>query len=64
MNPPGEVTLVAWGKAIWRSSMAVNLAGYSGLDRLAFYFSERSLRQWLGGKLDPDIDVLNSGRRF
>jgi hypothetical protein len=26
---------------------------------LAFYFSERSLRQWLGGKLDRDIDVLN-----
>ena len=26
---------------------------------LAFLFSERSLRQWLGGKLDRDIDLLN-----
>jgi RsiW-degrading membrane proteinase PrsW (M82 family) len=26
---------------------------------LAFHFSERSLRQWLGGKLDRDIDMLN-----
>jgi len=26
---------------------------------LAFHFSERSLRQWLGGKLDRDIEMLN-----
>jgi protease PrsW len=26
---------------------------------LVFYFSERSLRRWLGGKLDRDIDMLN-----
>jgi protease PrsW len=24
-----------------------------------FYLSERSLRRWLGGKMDRDIDVLN-----
>lgn len=24
-----------------------------------FYFSERSLRRWLGGKMDRDIDILN-----
>jgi RsiW-degrading membrane proteinase PrsW (M82 family) len=26
---------------------------------VAFYFSERSLRRWLGGKLDRDIDILD-----
>ena len=25
---------------------------------IVFYFSERSLRQWLGGKMDRDLDVL------
>ena len=27
---------------------------------IAFYFSERSLRRWLGGKLDRDIDMLHT----
>jgi RsiW-degrading membrane proteinase PrsW (M82 family) len=26
---------------------------------LVFYFSERSLRHWLGGKMDHDIEILN-----
>ena len=26
---------------------------------LVFYFSERSLQRWLGGKMDRDIDILN-----
>jgi RsiW-degrading membrane proteinase PrsW (M82 family) len=26
---------------------------------LVFYFSERSLRHWLGGKMDRDIEILN-----
>jgi len=41
------------------ASTAVTVAGLPLILGLAFYFSERSLRHWLGGKLDRDIDVLN-----
>ncbi len=41
------------------ASTVVTVAGLPVILGLAFYFSERSLRQWLGGKLDRDIDVLN-----
>jgi hypothetical protein len=41
------------------ASTAVTVAGLPVILGLAFYFSERSLRQWLAGKLDRDIDVLN-----
>ena len=38
----------------------LTVAGLPVILGLAFYFSERLLRQWLGGKLDRDIDVLNT----
>jgi RsiW-degrading membrane proteinase PrsW (M82 family) len=38
---------------------AVTFAGLPVILGLVFYFSERSLRSWLGGKLDRDIDMLN-----
>jgi len=41
------------------ASLAVTVAGLPLILALAFYVSERSLRQWLGGKLDGDIDLLN-----
>jgi RsiW-degrading membrane proteinase PrsW (M82 family) len=41
------------------ASLAVTVAGLPLILVLAFYLSERSLRQWLGGKLDRDIDMLN-----
>lgn len=43
------------------SPVASTLAAAVGLPvilAVAFYFSERSLRRWLGGKLDQDIDML------
>jgi RsiW-degrading membrane proteinase PrsW (M82 family) len=46
-----------------QSPLASTLAAAVGLPLLlavAFYFSERSLRQWLGGKLDSDIDMLHT----
>ena len=42
--------------------VASTLAAAVGLPLIlavAFYFSERSLRRWLGGKLDRDIDMLH-----
>ena len=46
-----------------QSPIASTLAAAIGLPSLlciAFYFSEKSLRQWLGGKLDQDIDMLQT----
>lgn len=40
------------------ASMMVAVAGLPSLLGLIFYFSERSLRTWLGGKLDEDIDLI------
>jgi RsiW-degrading membrane proteinase PrsW (M82 family) len=40
-------------------STAITVAGLPIVLALAFYISERSLRQWLGGKLDRDLDLLN-----
>jgi RsiW-degrading membrane proteinase PrsW (M82 family) len=39
-------------------STAVTVAGLSLIFVIVFYFSERSLQRWLGGKLDQDIDML------
>jgi RsiW-degrading membrane proteinase PrsW (M82 family) len=44
-----------------QSPVASTLAAVVGLPLIlciAFYFSEQSLRRWLGGKLDSDIDIL------
>jgi len=40
------------------SSMAATVAGLPLVFIVVFYFSERSLHRWLGGKLDQDIDML------
>jgi RsiW-degrading membrane proteinase PrsW (M82 family) len=40
------------------SSMAATVAGLPLVFMVVFYFSERSLRRWLGGKLDQDIDMI------
>ncbi len=45
-----------------QSPLASTLAAVVGLPLIlgvAFYFSEQSLRRWLGGKLDSDIDTLD-----
>jgi RsiW-degrading membrane proteinase PrsW (M82 family) len=39
-------------------SMAATIAGLPLLFMMVFYFSERSLHRWLGGKLDQDIDMI------
>ena len=39
-------------------STAVTVAGLPVIFIVVFYFSERSLRRWLSGKLDRDIDTL------
>jgi hypothetical protein len=41
------------------ATTVVTIAGLPVILGLVFYFSERSLRRWLGGKLDRDIDMLN-----
>jgi len=41
------------------ASTAITVACLPLILALAFYLSERSLRQWLGGKLDRDLDMLN-----
>lgn len=41
------------------ASAVAAVAGIPLILALVFYFSERSLRQWLGGKLDNDIDMLS-----
>jgi RsiW-degrading membrane proteinase PrsW (M82 family) len=40
------------------SSTAATVAGLPLVFLLVFYFSERSLHRWLGGKLDQDIDMI------
>ncbi len=40
------------------ASTAVMMVGLPLIFLVVFYFSERSLRRWLGGKLDQDIDLL------
>jgi hypothetical protein len=45
-----------------QSPLTSTLAAAVGLPlilAIAFYFSERSLRRWLGGKLDRDIEMLD-----
>ena len=45
-----------------QSPVASTVAAVAGLPLIlgfVFYFSERSLRRWLGGKLDRDIDMLS-----
>jgi RsiW-degrading membrane proteinase PrsW (M82 family) len=39
-------------------STAVTVAGLPVIFVVVFYFSERSLQRWLGGKLDQDIDMI------
>lgn len=39
-------------------STAVTIAGLPLILVVVFYFSERSLHRWLGGKLDQDIDTI------
>jgi protease PrsW len=40
------------------ASMVAAVAGFPLILALVFYISERSLRRWLGGKMDRDIDIL------
>ena len=40
------------------SSTAATVAGLPLIFMVVFYFSERSLHRWLGGKLDQDIDMI------
>jgi RsiW-degrading membrane proteinase PrsW (M82 family) len=40
------------------SSMAATIVGLPMVFAVVFYFSERSLHGWLGGKLDKDIDMI------
>ena len=42
------------------ASMTVAVAGLPILLGLVFYFSEQSLRKWLGGKMDEDIDLIST----
>jgi RsiW-degrading membrane proteinase PrsW (M82 family) len=39
-------------------STAATVAGLALIFTVVFYFSERSLHRWLGGKLDQDIDMI------
>jgi len=39
-------------------STVATIAGLPLLFMVVFYFSERSLHRWLGGKLDQDIDLI------
>jgi RsiW-degrading membrane proteinase PrsW (M82 family) len=39
-------------------STAATVVGLTVIFIVVFYFSERSLRGWLGGKLDQDIDMI------
>jgi hypothetical protein len=40
------------------TSMVATVAGLPFIFLVVFYFSERSLHGWLGGKLDQDIDMI------
>lgn len=39
-------------------STAATIVGLPVIFMVVFYFSERSLQRWLGGKLDQDIDMI------
>jgi len=39
-------------------STAATVVGLPVIFMVVFYFSERSLHRWLGGKLDQDIDMI------
>jgi hypothetical protein len=39
-------------------STAATVVGLPAIFLVVFYFSERSLRHWLSGKLDQDIDMI------
>ncbi len=39
--------------------MVAAVVGLPLIFGFVFYFSERSLRHWLGGKMDSDIEILN-----
>lgn len=41
------------------ASMVASVVGIPLIFGFVFYFSERSLRRWLGGKMDRDIEILN-----
>lgn len=41
------------------ASMVAAVLGLPLILALVFYFSERSLKLWLGGKMDRDIDILD-----
>jgi RsiW-degrading membrane proteinase PrsW (M82 family) len=41
------------------SSLLAAVVGVPLILALVFYLSERSLRRWLGGKMDRDIEILN-----
>ena len=62
---PGLLTAIAL-HSLFNQSLEAPVASLLGaviglplILGIVFYFSERSLRQWLGGKLDRDIDILN-----
>ena len=40
-------------------SMVAAVVGVPLIFGFVFYFSEKSLRRWLGGKMDRDIEILN-----
>jgi RsiW-degrading membrane proteinase PrsW (M82 family) len=40
------------------TSTVAAVAGIPAILAIVFYFSEKSLRNWLGGKLDRDIDMI------
>jgi protease PrsW len=61
---PGLLTAVALHSLFNQSlqfpvaSMVAAVAGLPLILGVVFYFSERSLQRWLGGKMDRDIDIL------
>lgn len=62
---PGVVTAIVLHSTFNQSlqspvaSMVAAVAGLPLILGFVFYFSEQSLRTWLGGKLDRDIDMLS-----
>lgn len=62
---PGVVTAIVLHSTFNQSlqspvaSMVAAVAGLPLILGFVFYFSEQSLRAWLGGKLDRDIDMLS-----
>jgi RsiW-degrading membrane proteinase PrsW (M82 family) len=62
---PGLLTAIAIHSLFNQSlgypiaSMLAAVVGLPLVFGFVFYFSERSLRRWLGGKMDRDIEILN-----